>query len=115
MIISDHGKNVFTIRNRSDLSVIKTIEHDFGYLSCGLYYPEQKVVVLGIDYHLIEFDFEQMKITKNVKTKSIVYHIEKVNDETFLTGEYEGYLELINKKDLTCLSHIRLDGVRDII
>ena len=39
-----------------------------------------------------------MKITKNVKTKSSVMHIEKVNDETFLTGEYNGYLKLIKKK-----------------
>ena len=57
MIISDHVRDKFTIRNRSDLSVIKTIEHDFGYLRCGLYYPEQKVVVLGIDKNLVEFDF----------------------------------------------------------
>ena len=52
-----------------------------------------------------------MKITKNVKTKHWVYHTEKVNDETFLTGEYDGYLELINKKDLTCLDHLKLEGV----
>ena len=40
MIISDHGKNKFAIRNRSDLSVVKTIEHNIEYLRCGLYYPE---------------------------------------------------------------------------
>ena len=52
-----------------------------------------------------------MKITKNAKTQDHVEHIEKVNDETFLTGEIFGYLELINKKDLTCLSHLKLEGV----
>ena len=87
MIISDHEFNKFTIRNRSDLSVIKIIKHNFGELNCGLYYPEQNVVVLGISKNLVEFDFEEdMKITKNYKTKSFVYHIEKVDDETFLTG-----------------------------
>ena len=50
-----------------------------------------------------------MKITKNVKAKDYVLHIEKVNAETFLTGESNGFLELINKKDLTCLSHIILE------
>ena len=57
--------------------------------------------------NLVEFDFERMEITKNVKTKNYVLHIKKVNDETFLIGEYDGDLELINKKDLTCLSHLK--------
>ena len=64
---------------------------------------------MGIDNNLVEFDFEKMKITKNVKTSSYVFHVEKINDETFLTGELQGYLELINKKDLTCLSHLQLE------
>ena len=55
-----------------------------------------------------------MKITKNAITKSYVLNIEKVNDETFLTGDLEGNLELVNKKDLSCLSHIQLEGVGDI-
>ena len=38
------------------------------------------------------FDLEKMKIIKNVKTMNYVYHIEKVNHETFLIGEAEGYL-----------------------
>ena len=71
---------------------------------CGLCYSEQQLVVLGISKNLVEFDFKNMKIIKNVKTKNIVMNIEKVNDETFLTGEGFGYLELINKKDLNCLS-----------
>ena len=67
MIISGHGKGKFAIRNRSDLLVIKTIKHDFGDLYCGLSYPEQKLVVLGMWNNIVEFDFESMKITKNVK------------------------------------------------
>ena len=51
-----------------------------------------------------------MKITKNVRAKNYVILFEKVNDETFLTGEGLGYLELINKKDLTCLSFLKLEG-----
>ena len=66
MIISDHGENKFAIRNRSDLSIINTIEHEFGFLFSGLCYPEQKVVVLGIWNNLVEFDLEKMIITKNV-------------------------------------------------
>ena len=62
-----------------------------------MYYPEQKVVVLGISNNLVEFDFESMEITKNGDTKSYgVLHIEKFNDTTFLSGEELGYLELIN-------------------
>ena len=56
-----------------------------------------------------------MKITKNVKTKNDVHHIEKVNDEKFLIGEFDGYLELINQKDLTCLTDIELEEVGSII
>ena len=81
-------------------------------MHCGLHYPEQNVAVLGIDYNLVEFDFEKMKITKNVKSKTenFVQQIEKVNDDTFLVGELYGYIELINKKDLSCLSHLQVKG-----
>lgn len=51
-----------------------------------------------------------MKIIKNTEAKNNVFHIEKVNDEIFLTGEKNGYLELRNKKDLTCLSNLKLEG-----
>ena len=72
MIISDDVINKFTVRNSKNLSVIKTIGHKFGSLRCGLCYPEQKVVVLGINDNLVEFNYEEMKIIKNVKTQSIV-------------------------------------------
>ena len=67
--------------------------------------------MLGILDNLVQFDFERMEITKNVQTNKNVFHIEKVNDETFLTGERNGLLELIKKKDLTCLSHLKIEGV----
>ena len=38
-----------------------------------------------------------MKIIKNTKTKNLVIHILKVNDETFLIGDYWGSIELISK------------------
>ena len=41
--------------------------------------------MLGIGYNLVEFDYKQLKFTKNVKTMDSVYHIERVNDDTFLT------------------------------
>ena len=53
--------------------------------------------MLGLNDNLVKFDFEQMKFTKDLKTKSIVNNIEKVNGETFLTGEFGGNLKLINK------------------
>ena len=40
MFISGDIYNEFTLRNRLDLSVIKTVEHEFGFLKCGLCYPE---------------------------------------------------------------------------
>ena len=43
--------------------------------------------MLGVDHHLVEFDLEKNKITKNVETNNTVFHIEKINDDTFLTGE----------------------------
>ena len=57
MIISSEKDNKFIIRNRKDLSIIKIIEHDFGYLYSGLCYPDQKVVVLGIGCNIIKFDY----------------------------------------------------------
>ena len=58
MILSDDCDNKFTIRNRKDLSVIKTIEHDFGSMRCGLCYNDQNVLILGVNENLIEFDYE---------------------------------------------------------
>ena len=57
MIISDDASNTFKIRNRTDLSVIKTIRHGFGRLYNGLCYPENKVVVLGLGVNLVKFDY----------------------------------------------------------
>ena len=37
-----------------------------------------------------------------------------MNEDTFLTGELNGYIELINKIDLTCLRYIQLEGVNII-
>lgn len=37
-----------------------------------------------------------MKITKSITTKGNVWHLEKVNNTSFLTGEQFGVLELIN-------------------
>ena len=65
---------------------------------------------MGLDNNIVEFDIDNMKITRNAKVKDFVLHIEKVNDETFLTGESYGYLELINKKELICLSLLQLKG-----
>lgn len=42
MLICDEGENKFTIRNKKDFSIIKRIVHKYGYLRCGLSYPEQK-------------------------------------------------------------------------
>ena len=36
LIISGDEGNKFTLRNRYDLQIVKTVEHDFGYLYCGL-------------------------------------------------------------------------------
>ena len=47
-----------------------------------------------------------MKIRKSVEAQSIVWHIENVNEDTFLTGEFNGTLELIKKKDLRCVSYL---------
>lgn len=41
-----------------------------------------------------------------------VWHIENVNDETLLTGEYDGHIELVNKKNMTCLSLLTLESNR---
>ena len=57
MIISDLGENKFQVRNRVDLSIIKTVEHDFGFLYCGLNYSDKMIVVLGIGSNIIEFNY----------------------------------------------------------
>lgn len=37
-----------------------TIQHDFGTLNCGLCYPKEKVLLLGINDNLVELDYEQL-------------------------------------------------------
>ena len=69
MIVSDSGLNKFTFRNGSDFSIIKTFDIGKGHLLCGLCYPEQKEVVLGISYNLVVINYEQMKITNSIETK----------------------------------------------
>lgn len=94
MIISSDGKNKFAIRNWEDLSVIKIFELNFGdYLCCGLCFPDQKLVVLGMFTNLVELNFEKMEITKSCNTKDYKNYfkcIEKVNDDILLTGGPEG-------------------------
>ena len=46
MMITCESNGVFTIRNQKDLSAIKIIKHDFGYLESGLCYPEERKVIL---------------------------------------------------------------------
>ena len=53
-------------------------------------------------------------MTKNAIARDCVFLIEKIDDETFITGFENGYLELINKKELTYLSLLKLEGVSDI-
>lgn len=79
-------------------------------MKCGLHYPLKNEVVLEIGYNLVVFDLKNMKMTRNADTKSIVFHIEKVDDETFLTGGYNWVLELFKKKNLTCLDHLKIEG-----
>ena len=61
MMITCESNGVFTIRNQKNLSAIKTIKHDFGYLESGLCYPEErKVILVEYDtrgYNLVEFDY----------------------------------------------------------
>ena len=83
-------------------------------MRCGLYYTGQHVVKLGIEENLVEFDFEKMNITKKIKTKDFVLCIKNVNDDTFLTGEDNGCIELINTKNLSYLSHLKLKRVQNI-
>ena len=70
--------------------------------------------MLGIKDNLVEFNYEKMKITKSVGTKNSVYHMEKVNDDAFLTGEGCRHIELINKKDLRSLSQLKFEEVFEI-
>lgn len=69
MIISDAGENIFQIRNRYDLKVIKSIEHKYGWLRCGVCYSEKNLAILGIDNFFIDFNYELMNITKYKKSK----------------------------------------------
>ena len=97
MIICNDIVDKFTIRNRKDLSIIRTVEHEYGNINCGLCYPDQTIVVLGIHNNLVEFDYDQMKFTKKVIANDsvlyrLVFHIERVNDDTFLTGESIGHI-----------------------
>ena len=69
---------------------------------------------MGFGNNLVEFDYEQMKMTINAKTKGLVFHLEKVNKNTFLTCEYDGNIELINKKDFSCLSKLKLENFYEI-
>ena len=59
----------------------------------------------------MQFDYSLMMITKQVCTYNNVYHIEKVNDDNFLTGEMGGHIKLINKWEMRCLSHLKIEGV----
>ena len=110
MIISSDLKNELIIRNRLNLSIFKTVYHFFGFLSCGICYPNELIVFLGINYYLVEFDYEKMEIRKyrNYEDFRDFYHIEKVNDDIFLTGGYVGDIKLIRKTDLTILSHLKI-------
>ena len=108
MIISEEGVHKFKIRNLKDLKIIKTVEHDYGFLHCGLCYPERKIVVLGISDFLVEFNYESMEITNSFLTMNEVSHIQEGNNETFLVGELKGDLELIESRSLTCLSYLKI-------
>ena len=46
---------------------------------------------------------------KNAETKNLVNHILKVNDETFLIFHDFVSIELISKKDLTCIISLKLE------
>ena len=52
-----------------------------------------------------------MEITKDVKARDFVYNIQKINEDTFLTGEGYGDIECVSKKDLTCLSYLKIYGI----
>ena len=114
IIISENVKNKFTIRNRKDLSILQTVEHGLGFLRCGITYPDKKIVVLGIGNNLMEFNYEKREFIKNSQTIEEVFKLVKVNDNSFLTVEWFGYIELINKIDLTCLSHLQIEGISGI-
>lgn len=45
-------------RNKYYLSVIKAIEHNYGFLNCGLCNLKQKIIMLGIGNNIIEFNYE---------------------------------------------------------
>ena len=54
--------------------------------------------------YLVQFDYENLKIKNTIKTRGFSLSIERVNEDTFLTGSHLSIVELINKKDLNCLS-----------
>lgn len=54
--------------------------------------------------YLVQFDYENLKIKNTIKTRGFSLSIERVNEDTFLTGSHLSIVELINKKDLSCLS-----------
>ena len=48
-----------------------------------------------------------MSITNTVKLSNDVFHIEKVNEDTFLVGEENRHIELINNNNFACLDFIK--------
>ena len=59
-------------------------------------------------YNLVEFDYEELIITRNAKSMYPVLCIEKVSNCTFLTGCSFGEINLISKQDLTCLNKLNI-------
>lgn len=106
MILSEDYSNFFTIRNRRDLSIIKDVFHNYGVINSGLCYPDQKIVVLGINNNLVYFNYESMKITFSFSTYNTVSHMVKVTEDIILIGEIKGNIELINKNCFTRLWHL---------
>lgn len=62
---------------------------------------------MGISKNLVKFDYEKMSITNTVKLPNDVFHIEKVNEDTFLVGEENRHIELINNNNFACLDFIK--------
>ena len=102
------GSSKLTLRNRKDLKVIKTIHNKYGLLYCGLNYPEEKIIILGISWNLVRFNYKEMRITEKVNTKDVdVLQIVKVNETTFLIGGF-GNISLRNRNDLTLLTILHI-------
>ena len=64
---------------------------------------------MGTSHYFVEFDYDKMVILKNAKTYLIPSNLQKVNDETFLASFDPKFIGLINKKDLSCLSQLKLE------